>query len=1011
MSLKENITLGAQGFNPRRYADVIKVSNLNLDKFPGEDQVEVIENGRNFSSGERRKIQLARFLYQDNDIYLFDHYFDEFETKQNLNHFHRVVKQFLKDKTVIYLSRKEEFVKEADNIYVFDNGGTVENGTYDKLINSKKRYFKELLIKTDVNVDRKKASKFKSWVNKAFVTKISNTAEANIKPATKLGVLRFIKYSKMNRNESKGAINDSKFMSDIFTAIGTVQIKRELGKVTSEKEEKVTQSLPFLTKTYLFILGSFRIFALLFLFFITVMGFISADIWLGIWSSKTIPDMDFMNYFKIYAIICCATCLLVIVRDIIYHRVLRMNSDSLHFKMLEKFFNTSMVWFIRNPSSRVTFRMTRDQRVIDETLNEILQQTFDASIIVLGGLLILNVIYFGIMAIVTIILIITLYRILNKFFKVTHSIAQMQAEKKAKLQAIYFRAMTDTLHFRSLTMLDILRDQFMLATNGYQQLTTHLSFFSQRWLGMRLMWVRAFMVFCAFSLPFIVNEYFSSMFFQQKWQFALAITWSLKMIEHITNLVHKFSNTVLHMISVGRILNYLKHDHEEETKEQRSNLLPLEFNNDIPYPIVINRASLKHGKRIVLKEIDLKVKARARLAVFGTSGSGKHSLMNLIVGIFKRDTGALSVFGRKIETVLTRDIRELSFYVSQNPMLFAGNVRENIDPEYRYDDMDLIKVLAYVGFYDLIKINTASLKDLKEWEQIQKNPEKRMTIMLNLANFMAEADNIKSRRSIRSRRNSGMIRKKRKNAEMYNHLYEGLIGDMLSDYKFAQKYKNTPLSRFVDSQHYSHSKPYDRNKKRVSFSRLGEKITIPIGHKPIPKTPKIRLKKKANLDCVSINGEKINGKKKSPNPSVFQGSNQKLIPKESILNKSVNLTKNKSKDVKANKTLGDHNIDGLESDSGLSSHENFNIHEVANFQKLEDFSLETISDGDRNESMELRTISNFLKMKVLSKGGNIPWNMRKLIILAKAFIEEPYLLFFDENSLHMGKYFFYISRL
>lgn len=1035
ISLKQNITLDAPGFNNKRYQQVIKIAELELNKFAGEDQVEVIENGRNFSGGERRKILLARFLYQDNDIYLFDHYFDEFESKEHLNHFHRVVKTFLKDKTVIYLSRKEEFVKEADMIFVFDNGTNVEHGTFNQLQNSDKRYFKELLIKTDLIVDTHKSSKFKDWVKKAYVTKMSNTAGNDIKPDTKLSVLRFLKLAKKGKRDREV---DKHFFAELFNAIGVVQMKREIGKVTSEKEEKVDQTLPFLTNKYLFILGKCRIIALLLLFFATVMGFMLADIWLGIWNSNTLKGMDFIDYFKVYGIICCITCILVIMRDIIYHKVLRKNSDSLHFKMLEKFFNTSMLWFIKNPSSRVTFRMTRDQRVIDENLNDILQQTFDASIIVIGGLLILNVIYFGVMAVITVIILYSLYRILSKFFKVTHSIAQMQAEKKAKLQAIYFRAMGDTLHFRLLTMLDILRDKFMLSTNGYQQLTTHLNFYSQRWLGMRLMWLQVFMIFCAFTVPFIINEYFSQIYFKQKWQFALAIAWSLKIVEQLTNLVHKFSQTVLHMISVGRILNYLNHDYEEDTIEERMTYAPLDFQNTIEYPIVIKEASLKYGNRVVLNKISMNIKARARLGIFGTSSSGKHSLMNMIVGIFKRESGALTVFGRNIDNLLKRDIRELSFYVSETPMLFAGNVRENIDPDYRYNDLDLIKVLAYVGFYDLIKINTASLNELKEWEQLYNNPEQRITMMLNLTNFMAEAEYIKSRRSFNKSSKYSIKSIKNYHNDIYNHLYEGLIGDMLSDFKFAQKYKNTPLSQFMGSQYADMSDNNSRysNKKKASFSSrhiLQNQSGVPRIHinkdeegyvssrSSLDKEKEVGRINKSHFSNSRLNNSNLNNSNLNFEDSREDGDkeikrdnrflktplNNEEQDKNNNKNVSNRLRKNSFFSEKIEEVKNDPNlslnlpemkkkvrVNGVEGD--------ITIHQVANLPRLEDFSLETLSENEGDQTVEFKTINNFLKMKVLSKGSNIPWNMRKLIILAKAFIEEPYLLFFDENSIQMG---------
>ena len=94
----------------------------------------------------------------------------------------------------------------------------------------------------------------------------------------------------------------------------------------------------------------------------------------------------------------------------------------------------------------------------------------------------------------------------------------------------------------------------------------------------------------------------------------------------------------------------------------------------------------------------------------------------------------------------------------------------------------------------------------------------------------------------------------------------------------------------------------------------------------------------------------------------------------------------------------------------MNGDQKLRIHDVSNLMKLSDFSLESLSSGSP-ENEEYKTISNFLNMKVLSKGGNIPWNMRKLIILAKAFIEEPYLLFMDETSIDLGEIFLLFPQM
>lgn len=131
--------------------------------------------------------------------------------------------------------------------------------------------------------------------------------------------------------------------------------------------------------------------------------------------------------------------------------------------------------------------------------------------------MILNTLYYGIMLVITTIWVFMVVKIMKKYFTVTHNLTQYQAGKKAKLQAMYFRAMNDTLHFRSLSMLASLRDRFFNASDSFQHLTSHLSFFSQRWLGMRLMTVRGFMVLVAFIIPFLIREYGITIYLTKQW--------------------------------------------------------------------------------------------------------------------------------------------------------------------------------------------------------------------------------------------------------------------------------------------------------------------------------------------------------------------------------------------------------------------------------------------------------------------------------------------------------------
>ena len=107
-----------------------------------------------------------------------------------------------------------------------------------------------------------------------------------------------------------------------------------------------------------------------------------------------------------------------------------MNSDHIYGKMIVKMFNTTMSWFLENPSSKITFRLTRDQLIIDDQLNKKIQEFFDSFMIVVGGNIILNFIYLGPMLIVSVGTFFYLYFILKNFFKVTQRLTEFEAEKK-----------------------------------------------------------------------------------------------------------------------------------------------------------------------------------------------------------------------------------------------------------------------------------------------------------------------------------------------------------------------------------------------------------------------------------------------------------------------------------------------------------------------------------------------------------------------------------------------------
>ena len=99
----------------------------------------------------------------------------------------------------------------------------------------------------------------------------------------------------------------------------------------------------------------------------------------------------------------------------------------------------------------------------------------------------------------------------------------------------------------------------------------------------------------------------------------------------------------------------------------------------------------------VIDNFSLDVKAGECIAVVGASGSGKSTMMNMIIGFLKPVTGSLFIDGKSIEDVNLSDYRHHISVVPQNSILFSGSIRENITyglPCYKEEDLERVVEMA-----------------------------------------------------------------------------------------------------------------------------------------------------------------------------------------------------------------------------------------------------------------------------------------------------------------------------
>jgi len=111
---------------------------------------------------------------------------------------------------------------------------------------------------------------------------------------------------------------------------------------------------------------------------------------------------------------------------------------------------------------------------------------------------------------------------------------------------------------------------------------------------------------------------------------------------------------------------------------------------------------------LVLKGITLSINGGEKVGVVGRTGSGKSTLIQVFFRLVEPTGGKIIIDGIDISILGLHDLRSRFGIIPQEPVLFEGTVRSNIDPTGQYTDEEIWKVntlkpiYSYASLIDLI---------------------------------------------------------------------------------------------------------------------------------------------------------------------------------------------------------------------------------------------------------------------------------------------------------------------
>ncbi|CAL9120965.1 unnamed protein product [Musa acuminata var. zebrina] len=674
-SIQDNILFGS-AMDQQKYQKTLEKCSLvkDIEMLPFGDLTEIGERGVNLSGGQKQRIQLARALYQDADIYLLDDPFSAVDAHTATSLFNEYVMGALAEKTVLLVTHQVDFLPVFDSILLMSDGEVRSAAPYNELLAS----------------------------SKAFEDLVSAHKDT-VGPGRLEGV-----GSQRQSKTSAREINSSK-KQEMVKPSGLDQLIKKEEKESGDTGLKPYKQYLGQNKGYLYA----SISALSHLIFVA--GQISQNSWMA--AKVQDPQVSMFLLIVVYLSIGFSTVLFLLSRSIFVVVLGIQSSKSLFSELMNSLFRAPMSFFDSTPIGRILSRVSSDLSLVDLDVPFSFIFSVSATLNAYSNLAVLAFVTWPVLfvSIPMVYLTIRLQRYylvsakeLMRINGTTKSlVANHLAESISGATTIRAFEEEDRFFSKSLELIDKNASPFF-----------H-NFAASEWLIQRLETMSAAIVSSsALIMALLPPGTFSSGFVGMALSYGLSLNMSLVFsIQNQCTLAN-------HIISVERLNQYM-HVSSEAPEIVRGNRPP----SDWPAIGRVELCDLKIRYRpeapLVLRGISCTFEGGNKIGIVGRTGSGKTTLIGALFRLVEPAGGRITIDALDIATIGLHDLRSRLGIIPQDPTLFHGCVRYNLDPLGQYTDQQIWEVLDKCQLQEAVQekqkgLDSLVVEDGSNWSMGQR---------------------------------------------------------------------------------------------------------------------------------------------------------------------------------------------------------------------------------------------------------------------------------------------------
>ncbi|CAD6259840.1 unnamed protein product [Miscanthus lutarioriparius] len=663
-NIRENILFG-NTHDKENYEKIIQACALtkDLELFTNGDLTEIGERGINMSGGQKQRIQIARSVYEDADIYLFDDPFSAVDAHTGSQLFKDCVMGILKDKTVLYVTHQVEFLPAADLILVMQDGKIVQKGKFNELLQQNIGF--EAIVGAH-------SQALESVINAESSSRIPSDNQKSADSEDEFD-------TENETDDQLQGITKQESAHDVLQDIS------DKGRITQEEER---EKGGIGKKVYWAYLRAVHGGALV---------PIASNYWMA-WASPpttaTTPTVGLGLLFSVYIALSMGSALCVLSRSLLVSLIGLLTSEKFFKNMLHCILRAPMSFFDSTPTGRILNRASNDQSVLDLEIANKLGWCVFSIIQILGTIGVMSQVAWPVFAIFVPVTVV--YFLCQHYYIPTaRELARLSQIQRAPILHHFAESLAGASSIRAYGQKDRFRKANLGLVDNHSRPWFH-NISAMEWLSFRLNMLSTFVF--AFSLTLLVSlpEGFINPSIA-----GLAVTYALNLNSQLASIIWNICNTENKMISVERIMQYSR--------------IPSEA------PLVRYAEHLPS----VLRNISCTIPGRKKVGIVGRTGGGKSTFIQALFRIVEPRGGTIEIDNVDILKIGLHDLRGRLSIIPQDPTMFEGTVRGNLDPLNEYPDHRVWEILDKCQLGDIVwqnpkKLDSTVVENGENWSVGQR---------------------------------------------------------------------------------------------------------------------------------------------------------------------------------------------------------------------------------------------------------------------------------------------------